>query len=288
MVEGLAPRSLKEALELLDAKHIPYAGGTELLIRGSPAPGADYLFLHRVPELRSITADNGIVSIGAGITFTELIESPHCPPLLAPAVRGIAAPGIRNLGTIGGNICNASPAGDSLPPLYLYDAVLVLVSMDSAKPTGSPGSISCRRLPIEAFIRGVRKTDLKANELLCAVEIPPAAFTHTAYEKVGARKAQAISKLSFVAAIVVEEGFVRDFRAAFGAVGTTALRCRDIEASLRGRRVAELKTDRSIIAEMVEAYSARIKPIDDQRSTAEYRKTVCLNLLKNFLGESLR
>jgi CO/xanthine dehydrogenase FAD-binding subunit len=220
-----------------------------------------------------------MLRIGAALSFAELIESPRCPPLLRRAALGIGAPGIRNLGTIGGNICNASPAGDSLPPLYLYDTALVLASL------GEGGELLYRRLPIEDFILGVRKTALGDGELLAALEIPAAVFNRQAYEKAGARKAQAISKLSFAAAALVEGGLIRDFRAAFGAAGPRVLRCRDIEDSLRGAEAAALGEGTDLAGEIIGAYGERLRPIDDQRSTAEYRRTVCLRLLGNFLVE---
>jgi CO/xanthine dehydrogenase FAD-binding subunit len=272
MVGPLAPESLEEALKLLAGKPrpLPFAGGTEIMVRRR---AGDYLFLHRIPELRGIGAAGEGIRIGAGTSFAELIESPLSPPLLRRAAEGVGAPGIRNLGTIGGNICNASPAGDSLPPLYLYDAVLVLASLGE-------GKIVYRRLPIEDFILGVKKTALGEDELLVSLEIPAALFSHRTYEKAGARRAQAVSKVSFAAAALVEGGKLRDFRAAFGAAGPRVLRCRDIERSLRGAAVPGEELRGSI----VRAYGERLRPIDDQRSTAEYRLTVCLKLLGDFLS----
>jgi CO/xanthine dehydrogenase FAD-binding subunit len=210
-------------------------------------------------------------------SFAELAENPRCPPLLRAAALGVGAPGIRNAGTIGGNICNASPAGDSLPPLYLYDAALVLAS------PGENGDPLYRRLPVEEFILGVKRTALGPGELLAALEIPPADFSHYAYEKAGARKSQAISKVSFAAAALVRDGRVRDFRAAFGAAGPVVVRCRDIEQTLLGAEAAALGSGNGITVETVRAYGERLRPIDDQRSTAEYRRAVCLNLLKDFI-----
>lgn len=281
----MVPESLTEALKLLAGtpRPVPFAGGTELMVQagkireaGKTKEAGDYLFLHRIPELQGIGGE-GRVRIGAALNFAGLIGSPLCPPLLRRAALGIGAPGIRNLGTIGGNICNASPAGDSLPPLYLYDAVLILASL------GKGGELLYRRLPIEDFILGVRKTALGEGELLAALEIPAASFSHEAYEKAGARKAQAVSKLSFAAAALVEGGLIRDFRAAFGAVGPRVLRCRDIEDSLQGAEAAALGEENNLAGEIIRAYGERLRPIDDQRSTAEYRRTVCLRLLGNFL-----
>jgi CO/xanthine dehydrogenase FAD-binding subunit len=276
MVGGFIPNNLGEALEIRAAKKvIPYAGGTELMVKEEAA--GDYLFLHRLPELKELSADNGHIRIGSGCTFAELLESDIAPPLLKEAVGGIAAPAIRNLGTIGGNICNASPAGDTLPPLYLYDAAIVLASLDPNSNTADKKIIE-RRLPIADFILGVRKTALKDNEILTAIEIPLSSFTHTAYQKVGARKAQAISKLSFAAAARIENGEIKDFRAAFGAVGITVVRRRDLEKHITGQKAAAVHPE-----ETRARYEPVLKPIDDQRSSGEYRKQVCLNLLADFL-----
>ena len=170
----MAPESLAEALKLLAGtpRPVPFAGGTELMVRdqaGKTRQAGDYLFLHRIPELRGIGGE-GTLRIGAALDFAGLIESPLCPPLLRRAALGIGAPGIRNLGTIGGNICNASPAGDSLPPLYIYDAVLILASL------GEGGEVLYRRLPIEDFILGPRKAAAGISRAARSSPSPRAVF----------------------------------------------------------------------------------------------------------------
>ena len=265
MVNGILPASLKEALEAHANSGItPYAGGTELMVQEKRA--GSYLFLHKVPEMRAISTTGGKVRMGAACTYSEILDSADVPELLKKAVSQIAAPGIRSIATIGGNLCNASPAGDTLPVLYLCDATVEVAGLDAA------GNVQTRTLPIAEFILGVRKTALAAGELLVAIELAVPAFTHVVYEKVGARKAQAISKLSFVGGAVVQNGKLCDFRVAFGAVAPTVVRRPELEQAMVQNPAAFSAA----------AYAPFITPIDDVRSTAEYRKQVCLNLLADF------
>ena len=269
MVKSWSPLTLAEALEVKRSHQgvLPYAGGTDYMATRKEA--SSFLFLNRIPELKEVfLAEEGLF-IGSLATYTQLIDEPLVPEFLKVALKGVAAPAIRNMGTLGGNICNASPAGDSLPVLYVLDAVLVLASLRE------DGKLEKRHVPIEEFILGVRKTALLPEELLTGILLPRADLTHTCYEKVGARRAQAISKLSFAGAARVEKGELKDFRAAFGSVGPRVVRDRAIEA---------LALNKPFEAEaLTEAYRGILHPIDDQRSTAVYRKTVCLNLLKDFL-----
>lgn len=268
MVNGYAPATLAEALALRAENKglIPYAGGTELMVQERPA--GPFLFLHKLPELLAISDEGDIVRIGAGCTYARLLEAGETPALLKEAVAQIAAPGIRSIATIGGNICNASPAGDSLPVLYLCNANVNLASLDA-------GQVKFRKLPLATFIQGVKKTDLAPEELLVSIELDKPGFDHTVYQKIGARGAQAIAKLSFVAAATRRDDRLTDFRVAFGAVGTTVVRRPELEQQIvqQGPKVEQAKL-----------YEPFIRPIDDQRSTAAYRKQVCLNLLRDFLA----
>ena len=173
------------------------------------------------------------------------------------------------MATLGGNICNSSPAGDSLPLLYALDAELLIAS-------------GCRRieLPIEAFINGPGKNCLKPGELLAAVRIPSKSFHRILYKKVATRNATALSKLSFIGLAEVDEGELRDLRMAFGAVGPTVIRSRDLEQDV----LQGIQEGRLLLGEVLQEYSRLIRPIDDQRSTAVYRKTTALRLAQNFLG----
>lgn len=265
------PTDLTEALACLGAQHVvPIAGGTDWMIR--PDPAQSLVFLNKVEGLSGVTGTDGGVSIGAATTYTMLLQDPLTPPMLREAVRGIAAPAIRNLGTIGGNIVNASPAGDTLPALYALGAALTLRRADSS-----------RTLPIERFITGVKRTRLLPGELLTRIDIP-AFVGDIAVEKVGARRAQAISKCSLAAAIRILDGAVADVRVAFGAAAPTVVRDRALEASICGLPVFKA---RARIPALVAAYAALLSPIDDARSTAGYRRAACLNLLEGFLSDRL-
>lgn len=273
MVNSWNPSTLEEALRIKkeNPDAVPYAGGSDWMVVRKEQ--ARLLFLNHISSLKEITRNGNGICIGAGCVYADLLECGEVPELLKTAVRGIAAPGIRNVGTMGGNICNASPAGDTLPALYVLNAQVKLASLNEEN------ELVRRVLPIEDFIHGVRRTDLRPEELLEQIVIPNESFTHIYYQKVGARRAQAISKLSFAALAKVENGVVTDFRAAFGSVGITVVRKKEQEALVLGKRCSELDCE-----EILRRYGESINPIDDQRSTAVYRKKVCLNLLGDFLN----
>ncbi len=265
------PETIAGALALLADGARPVAGGTDWML--APAPGQAVFFLDQVAGLRDVLPlPEGGVSIGAGVTFAALMADARVPPALREAAGAIASPSIRNMGTLGGNIVNASPAGDTLPVLYALGAAVELASASGA-----------RDLPIEEFIVGVKRTALRPDELLTRVTLP--AFDGPQrFFKVGARRAQAISKCSLAAFFRVEDGRVVDFRATFGAVGPTVVRSADAESRIKGLTLAQA---REAVPDVLRAYGEVIRPVDNQRSTAEYRRRVCLNLLEGFLGEAL-
>ncbi len=269
MVEAYYPDTLKEALQIRsNTAVLPYAGGTDLMVRDHH--DRPFLFLGRIEELRTIEQEGDRLIIGASCTYSDLLEDPRLPQGLRKAVQGVAAPAIRNLGTIGGNICNASPAGDILPMLYAMDAELILES-SSEKVT----------VPIGDFITGAKKTKLEDTQLLTAIEIRTD-HDGFSYTKIGARKALAISKLVFAGVHQIRDGLIQNVGIAFGAVGPTVLRSRKIEREMIGHHWDDLDVEK-IMGE----YDELIQPIDDQRSTAAYRKKACLNLLKEYLTTSL-
>lgn len=277
MVEGYYPTSLPETLELLITKnnHMLVSGGTDIMVVRKSAP--NMIFINKVPELKEIKVSKDTISIGAGCVYADLLHDDRIPEILRTAMSQIAAPAIRSAGTIGGNICNASPAGDTLPVLYALSAVIVKASMKE------DGTIAYDRMPIEEFILGIRKIALAPEELVVSIEIEKAAYTNTSktyYQKVGARNAQAISKLSFAGLLKVENEKITDIRIAFGSIGITVLRKAELEQEIIGLTIKEFTEKKN---EIVAAYATYIKPIDDQRSTAEYRKKVCLNLLADFV-----
>ena len=276
MVTGYYPTTLHEAADFLEAHPdaLLISGGTDVMVVKKVAESE--IFLNRIEEIKQVEQTEEVLRIGAGMTYRELLASSLVPEVLKEAIRGIASPAIRNLGTMAGNICNASPAGDTLPVLYALDAKLVLVHSES-------GKLHFRKVAIEDFIKGIRKIDLNLGEMVSAIEIPRQSYDNlqtTLYQKVGARQSEAISKLSFVGLGKIKEGQVMDVRIAFGSVGVTSIRKRALEKCLIGKSFDEIKAEKKAI---IEAYSTYINPIDDQRSTAVYRKKVCLNLLGAFI-----
>lgn len=270
MVTNYQPTSLHEALEILNKEVVtPYAGGTDLMIE--PIENAKYLFLNKVSEMNKIVEDADYIRIGATCTFTDIIESELAPKILKEAVAEIAAPAIRNLGTVGGNICNGSPKGDSALIFFATDAKLRLVS--------SRGE---RILPITEFYLGRKKTALQADELLVEILMERTGLNNYYYKKVGARDALAISRVSFAAVINIEAGRVVNCMTAFGAVSDVIIRRTDIDGMLIGKRIDEAK---AVKERYLAAYDQAITPIRG-RISAEYRKTVCMNLLGDFLASN--
>jgi xanthine dehydrogenase small subunit len=261
-LELVRPRSLGDALRLLADRQppVPLAGCTDLLVSlnaGLP-PAARYLDLWPLDELRQIRMARGVLSIGALATFSDLIGSPLVQrrlAILAAAAREVGAVQIQNRGTLGGNIVNASPAGDSLPVLAVADATLVLQSLEGL-----------RRVPFSAFYTGYRRTVMRPDELLVAIEVPPVEGRQW-FRKVGTRAAQAISKV-VMAAIRSPRP-----RIAFGSVAPTVVRVPRTEAVLASGVPIE---------EAQAVLQTEIQPIDDLRSTAAYRRRVSANLLAAF------
>jgi CO/xanthine dehydrogenase FAD-binding subunit len=265
-LELVEPRSLKHALEVLRDRQpiVPLAGCTDIyvLLNAGTPPGSRYLNLWNLDALRGITARHGTVLIGALTTFSEIMRSSvvrtHVPMLLA-AAREIGAVQIQNRGTLGGNVANGSPAGDSLPVLAAVDAAVLL---------RSAGGV--RRVPFNGFYTGYRKTVMRPDELVAAIEIPPVPGRQW-FRKVGTRAAQAISKV-VIAAVRAPRP-----RIAFGSVAPTVVRVPRTETVLAGG---------GSIDEAVATLVTEITPIDDMRSTAEYRRRVACNLLRQFWTET--
>lgn len=284
---AVVPATLEEALRLR-AEHAvrPIAGGTDLVVRhrrGADLPadiGTPPLFIGRLPELRRIAERDGLLSIGAAVTLAELGRSPLCPSALREVVREFASPAVRTLATVGGNICNASPAGDLLPPFYAHEATVELAS------TGGR-----RVVPIAEFITAPGATALGADELLVAVHVAPPTIEgaprtpdYTFYRKVAARRSNALSKLSVYIAAWTSAGRLRGIAIAVGAVAPTVVRLPAVERALVGADAGEL-SPRARAA--LEEYAAAIHPIDDQRSSADYRRDTALRLLRFVLTEDL-
>jgi CO/xanthine dehydrogenase FAD-binding subunit len=278
MVESFRPGSLEEAVRIRASKKaLPFAGGTDLMVRyhyeSSAVPDfhAPVLFLGHLKELRSIRRMDRGVSVGAAVTLSEILDSELIPGLLKEAAATIAAPGIRNAATMAGNICNASPAGDTICALYALDAGVKLTSPKAE-----------RIVPISRFITGPGKTRLNNDELLTEIIIPDFKESFHYFRKVGTRRANALSKLSIAGTVRISDETVEDIRIAVGAVAPTVVRSMELEKQMTGLKKSVL---RERAEDIFSAYGDMIRPIDDQRSTARYRKQVALNLLRYFLFE---
>ena len=271
MVNGYAPKSLQEALAIRENEVvIPYAGGTDLMVKN--AQGVSYLFLNDIEELRQIKDDGEYISIGAAVTFTEGLESDLVPDLMKEAVSRIASPAIRNAGTFGGNLGNASDKADSVLVEVAIDACVRLVSANGE-----------RTVPVDEFFIKRGETILRDDELIAEILLPKdkCAMPYY-YMKVGGRNALAISRIALGGVYQVEDGVLTHFSAALIGGAAKVQRFKDIEAAIIGKPVAEIKANAD---EYVKAYADTLV-FTRGRVSAEYRKTVSLNLLKDYL-ESL-
>lgn len=251
-----------------------YAGGTDLLVqmRSAAVKPSSLICLERIEELRGIEADGDFIRIGACATFAQMLESAvvrEYLPILGQALEVLGSPPIRNMGTIGGNICTASPAGDTLPPLYALDAEVELRRHDGG-----------RRMALKDFIVGPGQTRRGQGEVLIAVWAPKAdAYNLQHYEKVGQRNALAVSIASLAALLgLSSSGVVEKVRLAWGSVGPTIFTCPAAEQALVGGKLT-LKKLRQAAALVRQT----VAPISDIRADAAYRRTLAGNLLLRLL-----
>jgi CO/xanthine dehydrogenase FAD-binding subunit len=257
--------SLDDALRILrDEQRTPVAGATDLYValNFGTLEQKRFLDIWAVDELRGISERGDMLVLGPLATYTSLIRSPLVVrrlPMLVEAARQVGGVQIQNRGTVGGNIANGSPAGDSLPVLAAADAVVVLRSADGE-----------RRVPLTRYYTGYRATVMRPDELIVAVEIPPVEGKQW-FRKVGTRAAQAISK------IVMAGVRSATPRIAVGSVAPTVVRIPLTERALASS---------GDIDQAVAVLAKEIKPIDDVRSTAAYRLRVATNLLRRFWAET--
>jgi len=273
-----SPATLQDAYRLL-AERSPslkiIAGGTDLMVLMNThlLGSSEFLNIWLIDELRGISDEGDYLRIGALTTYTELIRSPivvkHCPALVA-ASRTIGAIQIQNRGTIGGNVVNASPAGDSLPVLAAYDAELEVGSRRGE-----------RRVAFNEFYTGYRQTILAPDEMVLRVRIPKLkAGERDFFWKVGTRRAQAISKIVMAARASVSNGIIESIGIGIGSVAPTVIRASKTEVLLTGK-----KPERELIEQARRSISLEVSPITDLRSTEHYRRTVTGNVLIKFLRQ---
>lgn len=274
-----APQNLDEALGILQQGEVTIlAGGTDLMPQtkaGRIAFKPTLMNIGRIAGLKGVTLDGEHLRIGALTTISELLRDPliaQHAPVLAEACDHFASDQIRNAGTLGGNINNASPAGDTLVPLIVLDAEVELAS----KPNGS---IATRRVPLAEFFTGPGRTKRAANELLTAVRIPLPKPGHVArFYKFGTRPALDISTISIGIAGIKRDGALTEARIAYGAVAPTPVRGRSAEAAIEGRRL-----DDDTIETAANAARDEVSPIDDVRASAWYRKELIHNMTRRML-----
>lgn len=273
------PKSLDEAAEILRAGNVTlFAGGTDVMPQtraGRVKFQRVLMNLRRVPELQGIAEQGGVVRLGALVTITEMLESPLVRGrlnLLWQACDHFASDQIRNAATIGGNVCNASPAGDTLVPLLALNACAVL----AAKPDGA---LKVRRVPLTEFFLGPGRTVRAPQELVTAVEVPlpPAGFAGEFY-KHGTRPGLDIAAIAIALGARRDGGVLRDVRVAFGAVAPTPVRAPRTEAVLEGRAV-----DAAALETAARTALEEVHPITDMRASDWYRRELIRNMLKRAL-----
>ena len=255
-------RTLESALKILcdEPDTVPIAGCTDVYValEFGGRPGARYLDLTRLSALKRITTSGDKLVIGALATYTDLQKSRFVRarlPMLVEAARLVGGVQIQNMGTVGGNLANASPAGDTLPVFAAADAEVVLAGLSGE-----------RRVPFNAFYTGYRKSVRRPDELIVAVEVPPVIGKQW-FRKVGTRAAQAISKVVFAGVRGLET------KLALGSVAPTVLRLARTEQVLNAG---------GTIDQALATLDTEIAPIDDLRSTAAYRRSVAANLVRQF------
>jgi CO/xanthine dehydrogenase FAD-binding subunit len=261
-------------LQQLNGRAKLLAGGTDLMVqlhdRIVVAPA--YLNIWNLDELRGIQEMGGNLRIGALTTYTQMMHSPlvrqYCP-ILIDAARTVGGVQIQNRGTLGGNIVNASPAGDTLPILAAFDAQLEL---------GSHRGV--RIVPFNEFYTGYRQTVLAPDELVVAARLPKPAFNaRLFFQKVGSRQALVISKVVMAGkALMDDEKRVHSIQIGVGSVAPTAIRLRQTEALLQGQVLTT-----GLIENAKQSAMQEVRPITDVRSTEHYRRTITGNVLVRFL-----
>jgi CO/xanthine dehydrogenase FAD-binding subunit len=272
----VAPPKLEAALGLLSREpglHTPIAGGTELMVALNTGRLQQRLLLsiQHLQELRFIRVEADAIHIGAGTTFTDIRRNKEIEAELPLLIRSASWTGTianQNRATLGGNLCNASPAADTPPALLAYDATVTLIS-----------SAGTRTIPYADFHLSYKKTVLRNDELLHTISISRTFARHRQYlRKVGTRNALAISKVALAAVALVEDGYLADIRLGAASLADRPIRCYATEQTLLGEKVTE-----STIRAARAALAAEASPIDDIRSTARYRGAVAANLVEEFL-----
>ena len=271
---SLRPASKAEALSFLSELDDPavIAGGTDLIVRMKKGEAHLHLVdIIPIKELSGVALKDRRIVVGAAATLRELSTNQllsTSAPALAQAASWIGSPQIRNMATIGGNLVNASPAADSIPPLLVHDAQLTLESRDHV-----------RTQALEAFITGPYKTTIAATEMLSAISLEPLKGYAEGYKRVAKRAAWAISRLGIAWAISEKDGTFVDVRLAIGSCTPTPFRARNVETFLIGK-----KRQNSVIADAISLCLTEIRRISGERPSFVYKLPVVRDLLHGILG----
>jgi CO/xanthine dehydrogenase FAD-binding subunit len=279
--EFIAPKNIDEATTILKEKSgeaCVIAGGTDVMVRmkrGLLPEGVKALVsLHRIAELRGVRVEGAEMAIGSATTATDLLRDPFVAkhaPIMATVADRMASAQIRNVATVGGNLANASPAGDLISPLLLLDAELVLASAGER-----------RSLPVAELFTAPGETVLRRDEIIVEARFAIPSVKRTfGFEKAGRRPAMECSFVTVGLAYTAGDGGMTDVRVAFGSVAPTPLRGRMTEAALEGR-----EPTRDVIEGALAAASGEISPIDDVRGCGDYRRALVGIFLKRMLEEA--
>lgn len=278
MVNKFIPKTKAEALDII-SKHDCYifAGGSDLMVVKKNVAGAlpkfdkDVLYIAHIDELKGVYKDEKGVHVKAGTTMDEVEHYSLAPSLLRKAISELASTNVRHFATLVGNIANASPAGDTIVADVCLDATIKLESVDGE-----------RFVKAEDFVQGVRKIDRKPNELITEIIFPELDYNGEMWFKVGSRKADSISKVMAAGIYKISGKSLEKCVLVFGSVSIKTVRSHELESELAGMSLEDVKKNKEHI---VEEYAKLIKPIDDQRSTAEYRLTVARNIVSKFIDQ---
>jgi CO/xanthine dehydrogenase FAD-binding subunit len=272
------PKTLREALELIreleEAK--PIAGGTDLLLllRDGACKAKHLVDLSLIEELRHIREEGDQIHVGATTTHNQLRRSPliaEKASVLREACSGIGSVQIRNLGTIGGNLCNASPAADTAPPLLVLDSKVEIASHEGS-----------RSIPLVELFAGPKLNSLQPHELLTEIRFPVSPKgAGMSFQRLGRRKGCTLSVVNAAAYLELDGDTCRQARLALGAVAPTPLRMKDAEEMLKGRRLSQ-----RLIEEAASACHKLVSPVDDVRASAEYRREMSCVLIRRALNEA--
>lgn len=276
-----SPRTLEEAAGILSRGGVTIlAGGTDLMVQshsGKLKFQPALMNIRWVAELQGISQQGGVIRIGALVSIADLLTNGMVReklPALTEMADHFASDQIRNAGTVGGSLCNASPAGDVAPPLMVYNAEVELVSRPNS-------SMKVRTLPLAGFFTGPGRTRMEPNELLAAVRVPvPKAGTIARFVKFGTRPALDIATISIAIGGIKKGPALHDVRVVLGAVAPIPLRAALTEAALEGRDL-----DAGLIDKVAATAHDEVKPISDVRASAWYRQELVHNMVKRMLTD---